>query len=428
MALIIVSIGCKKEESTTGDNKNKASHKFWLDTSYVIGGINRATVVFVNKDANAAKAVVKWNTLTDSVVWNITTGSDTVRIPLENLPDGNYTFVINTYNKDNVLLKKGFANTVVYTDVYAKFVNPLFNGADPWVAQKNGMYYCTYTTGSNVEIRATKKMSEVASAIPVTIWTPPTGALYRNIWAPELHEINGAWYCYIAADDGNDINHRMYVLENTSADPLAGNWNFRGKITDSTDQWAIDATILQYNNNLYMLWSGRRTWGTPQRIYIAKLSNPWTVAGNRVELSYPQYSWEKSGWDVNEGPQVIKSANGRVFLVYSASGFTTDQYCLGMLTVKDGGDPLNPADWTKSATPVFSQSTGAYGPGHNGFFKSPDGKEDWIIYHARSVANSGNTAPRNIRIQKFTWDADGTPNFGTPVPINVSFPKPSGEY
>jgi GH43 family beta-xylosidase len=99
-----------------------------------------------------------------------------------------------------------------------------------------------------------------------------------------------------------------------------------------------------------------------------------------------------------------------------------------MLTASSASDLLKADSWKKSPEPVFSTSVenGVYGPGHNGFFKSPDGTEDWIVYHAKSVAN-GECRERNVRIQKFTWNADGTPNFGNPVSIKTSLQKPSGE-
>lgn len=33
---------------------------------------------------------------------------------------------------------------------------------------------------------------------------------------------------------------------------------------------------------------------------------------------------------------------------------------------------------------------------------------------------------RSIRAQRFTWNADGTPNVGTPVRLGGTLPAPSG--
>jgi GH43 family beta-xylosidase len=311
------------------------------------------------------------------------------------------------------------------------FTNPvLTGGADPWIIQKNGTYYCTYTQGSKLVLLAAKNVSELASATRYEVWTPPAGTMYsKNVWAPELHEINGKWYFYFAADDGPNANHRMYVVENTSSNPTEGTWEFKGQVADATNQWAIDGTILNYKGKLYMLWSGAHTGTAPQNIYIAEMSNPWTISSQRVMIAAPTYDWEKKGNAINEGPQALLNPQGRLFVIYSGSGFWEDGYCLGQLTLKENGDPMNAADWTKKATPVFSMRAGssAYGPGHNGFFKSPDGKEDWIIYHARGVPNGGDAVARTPRIQRFTWNADGSPNFGEPEPLELTLRRPSGE-
>src|SRR6185436_8457874 len=107
----------------------------------------------------------------------------------------------------------------------------------------------------------------------------------------------------------------------------------------------------------------------------------------------------------------------------------TDSYGIGLLTLKRGGDPMKPADWIKSSAPVFSTEAGngAFGPGHNSFFKSRDGKQDWIVYHANPMAGQGCGNARNPRMQRFTWRPDGTPDFGIPVKINIPLSKPSGE-
>ena len=311
------------------------------------------------------------------------------------------------------------------------FMNPILDGGpDPWLVKQGNTYYYTHTLGNRIAIWKTAKVTELRRAPSQTIWTPPaSGPGSKNLWAPEIHFINNKWYAYYAADDGANENHRMYVLENASADPLTGTWVSKGKITDPTDRWAIDGTVFEHNSQLYFMWSGwEGTVNERQNIYIAKMSNPWTMEGPRVLLSSPTLSWEQVGDpDVNEGPQFLKGPTGRVFVVYSASGCWTDDYSLGLLSLKNGGDPLNPADWTKSPTPVFTKTATAYGPGHNSFFKSVDGTEDWIMYHANAQSGQGCGDKRSPRMQKFTWNADGTPSFGTPVAINTPIGKPAGE-
>lgn len=328
----------------------------------------------------------------------------------------------------------GTTNTVTPPAAATTFSNPLLaSGPDPWVAQKDGFYYYLSTTGGDVSIRKTAKMSELGTTVPVIAWRPVAGAANsRDVWAPELHFLDGKWYIYFTAGPGNCCGgQKLWVLENASADPTTGTWTEKGRIFSPTaDFWAIDGTVFEQGGRRYLLWSGHRdNTEEIQRLYISEMSNPWTLSGPRVELSSPQYSWEQNGApQVNEGPEIIQH-NGSTFLIYSASHCSTDEYALGQLRISSTADPLVATNWTKSATPVFTKSpaAGAYGPGHNGFFKSKDGSEDWIIYHANNLPNQGCGNPRNPRIQKFTWNADNSPNFGTPVPINVQQPRPAGE-
>lgn len=316
------------------------------------------------------------------------------------------------------------------------FTNPLLeSGPDPWVIRKDSFYYYTNTLGNRIAIWKTKTVSDLKHATIKTIWHPPaSGANSKNIWAPELHYSEGKWYMYYTAGASADLNtQRLFVLENSSADPLEGQWTEKGQIADSSaDFFAIDGTVLEYGGRNYLVWSGHASaTDHTQNLYIARMSNPWTLETRRVLISSPQYAWESVGAPpaVNEGPEILKNATGRIFLVYSASGCWTDDYALGLLSLKQGGDPLHAADWSKSPQPIFTKKpeNGAFGPGHNGFFQSPDGKEDWIIYHANTFSGQGCGDKRNPRIQKFSWNADGTPHFGEPVKINTSIRKPSGE-
>jgi GH43 family beta-xylosidase len=98
-----------------------------------------------------------------------------------------------------------------------------------------------------------------------------------------------------------------------------------------------------------------------------------------------------------------------------------------MLSTTSDKDIMNPASWKKHPEPVFKQSpeNSVYGSGHNSFFKSPDGKEDWILYHANSQPGQGCGKFRSPRAQKFCWKADGSPDFGVPVKENVPLAIPS---
>ncbi len=319
------------------------------------------------------------------------------------------------------------------SDSVSNFYNVIFQtGSDPWVYKHtDGYYYNVFVNASGIMIRRSKTVTGLDAGVRSLAWTPVKGTMYSsNVWAPEMHYLKDTdgkykWYIYFAADNGTNANHRMYVLENASENPMTGTWEFKGKITDSTDRWAIDGTVLEVNGELYFIWSGwEETDGSFQNLYIAKMSNPWTISSERVLISTPDHDWETSPGKINEGPEVNIRGN-TINLVYSANASWTDSYCLGLITADITADLLKPASWVKRDKPIFSSANGVYGPGHHSFTTSPDGSEDWIIYHAARWPGSGWT--RNVRAQKFTWNADGTPNLGEPVDPNKPIATPSGE-
>lgn len=321
---------------------------------------------------------------------------------------------------------------VAAVDTVGRFQNPQLTAApDPWVTSKDGFYYVMHTTGNSLRIYKTRSMSRLNQARPVTVWTPPaTGPNSRDIWAPELFNINNKWYIYYAADNnGVDATHRMFVLENESADPTQGTWVDRGQLNLADNKWAIDGTVLQLDNQLYFAWSGwENDLGGQQNLYLCKLTNPYTAEGPRIRVSTPDYTWEKQGFGVNEGPEFLVH-NNTVYLIYSASFCGTDFYALGQLSAPTNANLLTPSSWTKSATPVFGpySGNGAYSVGHNGFFTSADGTQNWLVYHANAAPGQGCGDQRSLRMQPFGWKADGAPDFGSPTPLTDWIKRPSGE-
>jgi GH43 family beta-xylosidase len=309
------------------------------------------------------------------------------------------------------------------------FTNPIIgDGADPWIVYREGYYYFTFTTGSNVQVRRATRLAGtngIGKAPVVAAFYPPA-PFNQNVWGPELHFLRGKTYVYYAADDGNNANHRIFAAESSSTGP-SFSFVSKGKVYDATtDGWAIDGTVLEAaNGSLYFIWSGwPGTQNGLQNLYIAPMSDPLTISGPRVLLSTLDKPWES--W-IEEGPEVLQR-DGTTFIIYAANLSWTDNECLGMLMNRDG-NYLNPSSWMKYPSPVFStfvSTNGAvYGPGHCGLTKSLDGAEDWIFYHAAKYSGAGWN--RNIRMQSFSWSTNGYPNFGQPVSEGIALPVPSGD-
>ena len=307
------------------------------------------------------------------------------------------------------------------------FTNPIYpNGADPWLEYFQGNYYLTTTTWtSQLVMRKSPTLAGLASATPIHIWSESELERCCNFWAFEFHRLNTPkgyrWYVmYTSGIAENYDRQHLSVIESQGDDPL-GPYTYKG--SPMPDIWNIDGNYFEHNGQLYLLWS---QWvKDEQTIWISKMSNPWTVTGAKVMISRPQYEWEFSGMKVNEGPEIIKR-NGKIYMVYSASFCNTPDYKLGLIELT-GTDPLKQESWHKFDKPVFSKANGVYGPGHNGFFKSPDGSEDWLIYHGNASELEGCSGTRSLRAQKFTWSENGTPNFGEPIAAGKPLLSPAGE-
>jgi GH43 family beta-xylosidase len=301
--------------------------------------------------------------------------------------------------------------------------------ADPSVVYRDGFYYyCRSLADGAIGVAKARHLQDIGSAPMTTVWTPPAGTAYsRQLWAPELQYLQGRWYIYFAASDGDNAHHRMYALQADTDDPQQA-YRFMGKVAAPEDAWAIDGVVLEHGGALYFVWSGWRgaADGFPQVLYIAPMSDPWTISGSRHEIAAPDQAWEQAGAPLLEGPAVLRHGE-RLYIAYSASGSWTDDYRLGLLRF-EGGDVLDPQAWRKWPQPVFAKRPGggAYGPGHNAFVKSPDGSEDWIVYHAIDDAGGG-WSHRSVRAQRFGWTADGSmPSFGEPVAPGAALAPPSG--
>lgn len=314
------------------------------------------------------------------------------------------------------------------------WTNPIVpQRADPQVMLHDGWYYLTATVPEydRIELHRARTLDGLSTAESKVIWNMhPKGPMGSHIWAPEIHFIGGKWYVYFTAGEAEHIwNIRLYVLENSSPNPLEGEWTEKGQLKVNWESFTLDATTFEVSGTRYLTWaqSERDPKVKGTNIYIAKMDSPWSITGEQIAISKPELPWERIGHAVNEGPAVMQK-NGQIFLTYSASA-TDANYCLGLLTADVNANLLDRKSWKKSPDPVFKSdpATSQYGPGHNCFTTSPDGKIDILIYHDRNYEKIKGDPLKNgdraTRAQVIQWRPDGTPDFGTPV-ADGPYPTP----
>ena len=316
------------------------------------------------------------------------------------------------------------------------FVNPVWDGADPWIIKHNSNYIYCFSANNGIHVSRSKLLTKKGETRE--IWKAPSSGWNRAcLWAPEIHFINGHWYVYYAAgESGPPFIHQRTGVLRSETDDVFSDYQDMGMLNtgDNPDDiskniWVIDMTVLPFHGKLYAVCSGwleqKDTDKTPQHLFIQEMENPFTLKGKRVLLSSPVESWETGGpLDLNEGPQVLKNGD-QVFIVYSCRESWLKEYRQGILQLNNpDDDPLNPENWTKKG-PVFQGNNKVFGVGHVCFVKSPDETEDWIVYHSKKSTDPG--WQRDVRMQNFSWNADGTPDFGKAIPAGVEIRRPSDE-
>ena len=311
------------------------------------------------------------------------------------------------------------------------FQNPLkVNGADPCLFYHDGYYYLSSTTASDVKLRRARRIDELKDAPDVQVWKEENPTRDRNIWAPEFHLLDAGdgsgprWYLYFTAAADTEPSHRMYVAQSAGTDPM-GPYTFKAKLlTDAKDEfYAIDGSVVRLpNGQLIFAWGGRPSpYG--QGIFISKMTDPWTLQGERTALATDGFGCP----NIREAPEFLMH-DDKIFLVYSLCSADTPDYRLSALVANVGDDLSQAASWTQLPRLLMARvdQNGVWGPGHNFFFKSPDGTQDWHAYHAKTSTQT-TFADRSTRAGRITWRADGTPDFGIAPAYGEPVEAPSGE-
>ncbi|MDR0909680.1 MAG: family 43 glycosylhydrolase [Spirochaetaceae bacterium] len=319
-------------------------------------------------------------------------------------------------------------NTTVDTSPAKLYRFPLAEGwADPVIFPWEGKYYFLATNDNTNDVglyvreaASVDGLFEPETEVHLILDYNEEKGFMQTFWAPEFHVIGGELYILFAVSGkkwepqshmmrlrkGGDISNPLDWEQPKRVEKADGSFLAEGDIT-------LDMTYFSACAKHYLVWSYRKHIGTPldsgSMLYIASTSaeRPWRLTGAPVLLSRPLFGWENiQGTINNEGPYVLKK-DGKIYLYYSggaAGGYT---YAIGLLSIKEDGDILNPSAWEKSPCPLMSYYSleGQYGPGHNSFFKDAEGRT-FNVYHAQT---SIGRSPRCTAIRQVLFRSDGTP-------------------
>lgn len=321
-----------------------------------------------------------------------------------------------------------------------EYENPFIEDkADPWITKgSDGYYYFTSSYPmygsddkngySKITLRKSQTIEGLKEAEEITIWDSKNSSkIFKYIWAPEIHEINGVWYMYFtgSTSSSNVWGIKPHVLQCTGDNPMdPSSWVEKGvfQTTEgdsfSFKDFSLDMTYFENNGKHYVIWAQK---GVASDLYMATINpdEPWKLTSTPMLLTTPEYAWERIYENVNEGPAVIKR-NGKIFVYYSASA-TGVEYCMGVLSADENSDLIDAKSWSKNSYPVLTSNDvpGEYGPGHNSFTVDENGN-DVFVYHARSqecyedkceYANQSSLYDpcRHARVRNVHWAYDGTP-------------------
>ena len=303
------------------------------------------------------------------------------------------------------------------------------NASYPHVLVWQGNYYATTQPrqGDSILLYTSSDPYLLAQGRSRCVWHDRQ---MQHIWSPELHRLNSKWYLYFEADDGNTDNHQLYVLENSSDNPMQGEFKLKGGIK-TNEEWnfGLHPTSIVVRGQQYLIWSGwqhRRSETETQCIFIARMQNPWTLESERVLLSQPELEWERQWINpdglrsnypifVNENPEAFLTDDGRhICVCYSASGIWTVYHVMGMLTAPSDANLLDIRSWSKSQEPIYIGSTSRndsiYGCSNISLVPAADKTGYLLFYESMSIDDDG-TQHRDIRMRPLTWSDDGMPDF-----------------
>lgn len=319
-------------------------------------------------------------------------------------------------------LRSGHVGTAAPARTYT---NPVFAGnmPDPSVIRAGEYYYAAGTTGAArtpdgrifrlLRSRDLVDWEDLGGAL-----VPPSPRRGTQYWAPELTAHNGQFYLYYSMSRPEPESFALRVA--VSAQPEGPYVDTGTPLVDcETNRFTIDAFPFRDDDGQWYLFYARNfTNETPgvhpgTALVVDRLVDMTRLAGDCRVVVRARYDWtlfeanrrmdvygRTFDWHTIEGPYVVKRGR-RYYCFYSGANWQTPRYGVDYVTARH---PLGPWTGQGDHARVLRGVPGQVrGPGHHSIVTGPDGRTQYMVYHAWDAAMK----QRQMWLDKLVWTRDG---------------------
>ena len=244
--------------------------------------------------------------------------------------------------------------------------------ADPYILLYDGMYYAYGTSGDNGFEVYTSDDLETWKRSSAMALNKQDSYADRWFWAPEVYYVEKAkkFYLFYSADE-----HICVATSDSPYGPFV-----QDEKKPIREEKSIDTSVFFDDDGKAYLYFVRFTDGNV--IWVAELNDDLKSIKEETltQCFAAEEPWELILPKVVEGPSVIKQGD-TYYLMYSANGYTSQDYAVGYATSKS---PFGP--WKKyEQNPILHNYKGLVGVGHGAPFIDKEGNMRYVFHAHKST-------------------------------------------
>lgn len=244
--------------------------------------------------------------------------------------------------------------------------------ADPYVLLYDGTYYAYGTSvGNGFEVYTSDDLETWKRSSALALSEKDSYGDH-NFWAPEVYyvEKEKKFYIFYSAEE-----HICVATSDSPYGPFV-----QDEQKPIREEGSIDTSVFFDDDGKAYLYFVRFNDGNV--IWVAELNDDLKSIKEETltQCFAAEEPWELILPKVVEGPSVIKQGD-TYYLMYSANGYTSQDYAVGYATSKS---PFGP--WKKyEKNPILHNYKGLVGVGHGAPFIDKEGKMRYVFHAHKST-------------------------------------------